>query len=290
MNLTFYIVDVFAEKKYQGNQLAVFCNAVGLSKEEMQIVAREMNFAETSFIVSDKKVNDGYDVKIFTPDFEVPFAGHPTLGTAFVIKEYYEGGLPQEIGLNLEIGRIPVTFAQDGYVWMKQNSPQFGRMPDSSIIAGILGISIEDIDAGFPVQEVSTGLPSIIVPLNSLDAVKRCRINHPEFMKFAEETFSANVLVFSRQTYNRENDLNVRVFADDSGYPEDAATGSANGNLAGYVLEYGYFGGDQIEYRVEQGFEMGRPALLKIRAIKADNLFEINVGGKVFPVAKGEWF
>lgn len=289
-SLPFYIVDVFGEEKYQGNQLAVFRNAAGLSKDEMQSMAKETNFAETTFILSDKKVDGGYDVKIFTPDFEVPFAGHPTLGTAYIIHKEIENELSERVNLNLGVGQIPVTFEQAGDIWMKQNPPLFGRTPDVRTISEILGIGIEDIDADFPIREVSTGLPSIIVPLASLAAVKKCKINHGKYEKFLQESTSANILVFCKETYKKENNINVRVFCEDSGFPEDAATGSANGNLAGYLLEYGYFGSTQLQYRVEQGYEMGRKSLLKIKAVKTDSRFDINVGGKVFLISKGKWY
>lgn len=287
--ITFYIIDVFAEEKYQGNQLAVFRNIADLSKTEMQKIAKETNFAETTFILSDSKVNNGYEVKIFTPDTEVPFAGHPTLGTAFIIHKEIENELSEKINLNLGVGQIPVTFEQNKYIWMKQNPPLFGRTLDVKTISEILSIGIEDIDTNFPIQQVSTGLPSIIVPLNSLNAVRQCQINHSKYKRFLQETFSANILVFCKETYKRENNINARVFCEDLGFPEDAATGSANGNLAGYLLEYSYFSSSRLEYSAEQGYEIGRKSLLKIKASKTSSHFDINVGGKVFLVAKGEW-
>lgn len=289
-SMSFYIVDVFAEEKYQGNQLAVFRNAAGLSKDEMQRIARETNYAETTFILSDSKVKNGYDVKIFTPDFEVPFAGHPTLGTSFIIHREIENGLTDRVNLNLGVGQIPVTFEQNSDIWMKQNPPRFGRTVDRKTVSEILSINIDDIEAHFPIQEVSTGMPSVIVPLKSLGAVRQCRVDHTAYKRFLQEAFSANILVFCKETYEKENQLNVRVFCEDSGFPEDAATGSANGNLAGYLLEYGYFNSSQSQYRVEQGYEINRKSLLKVKAGKTDGQFDINVGGKVFLVAKGEWF
>lgn len=172
---------------------------------------------------------------------------------------------------------------------MEQKAPQFGRKVDSKAISEILSIDESDVDDRFPVWEVSTGLPSIIVPLRTMDAVKRCRVNLERFMEFVREAFSANILVFSKETLFEENDLHARVFADDAGIPEDAATGSANGNLAGYLLETGYFGNDQLNYRVEQGYEMGRPSLLKVKAGKANGKYDIRVGGRVITVAKGDW-
>lgn len=288
--LTFCIVDVFAEEKYQGNQLAVFYNCENLTQEDMQKIAKETNFSETTFIISRDKINGGYDVRIFTPEFEVPFAGHPTLGTAYVIHREFENSMPQKIVLNLGVGQIPVMFGQDEYLWMKQKQPQFGRAVDAGTVAEILGISSSWIDTGFPIQDVSTGLPSVIIPLKSLEAVRSCRINHEKFISFKSREFSSNLLVFCKDTYKNENDLNVRVFAEEAGFPEDAATGSANGNLAGYLLKYAFFKKEHIEYSVEQGFEIGRPSILKVKAGLTGNEFDINVGGRVFPVAKGEWY
>ncbi len=287
--LSFYLVDVFAEHKYQGNQLAVFTNAGGLSGTEMQNIAHETNFAETSFILSGKKEDGGYDVRIFTPDYEVPFAGHPTLGTAYIIRTEIEDSRSEKINLNLKAGQIPVIPDKEGNLWMKQNQPHFGQCVGLDTIAEILGITVNDIDKRFPVQEASTGLASVIVPLNTLDAVKRCRIHHDRYSRFLKEGLKDILLVFTDQTYHSENTLNVRVFTVDTGYPEDAATGSANGNLAAYLLEHDYFSSARLQYDVEQGYEMGRPSLLKICANKSGKLFDINVGGKVILTARGEW-
>ncbi|MBN1814459.1 MAG: PhzF family phenazine biosynthesis protein, partial [Anaerolineae bacterium] len=125
--LTFYIVDVFAERKYSGNQLAVFRKAAGLSTDEMQAIAREMHFSETTFVLSDQPRDGGYDVRIFTPQAELPFAGHPTLGTAFVIRQEIIGRPAEQVILNLQVGPIPVTFDGD-ILWMKQVEPQFGEV------------------------------------------------------------------------------------------------------------------------------------------------------------------
>jgi len=282
-------VDVFAEEKYQGNQLLVFRQAGHLTQAEMQKMAKEINFSETTFIMSDEKNNGGYDVKIFTPDTEIPFAGHPSLGTAFILQKEVEKTAVDKILLNLGVGQIPVTFTKTQELWMRQNQPVFGPVIDRQVMAEILNLDPEDFDPSYPITAVSTGLPFIIVPLKSLETVKKCLINHPGFKSFIRQNFSANILVFCRETYREGNDLNVRVFCDDSGFPEDPATGSGNGCLAAYLLKYNYLGKSRIEYQVEQGYEIGRPSLLKIRAQLAAGEYEINVGGKVFLVAQGTW-
>jgi len=289
MPLPYYLVDVFAEEKYQGNQLLVFREAACLTVSEMLKIAKEINFSETTFIMSDQKTNNGYDVKIFTPDVEIPFAGHPSLGTAFILHQEVEQGKSDRIILNLGVGQIPVTFTKNQELWMRQNQPSFGPEIAKEIMADILCIPPEDIDGTFPIEEVSTGLPFIIVPFKSLIDMKKCRVNHDMFKSFIKKNFSANILVFCPETYNQKNDLNVRVFCDDFGFPEDPATGSGNGCLAAYLLKHNYFGRKCIEYRVEQGYEIGRPSLLKVRARQEGENYEINVGGQVFLVARGIW-
>jgi trans-2,3-dihydro-3-hydroxyanthranilate isomerase len=289
--LTFYLVDVFAEEKYAGNQLSVIRNASALSSDQMQRIANEMHFSETTFILSDKEHNGGYDVRIFTPAREMPFAGHPTLGTAYVIRQNIAEGTINKVVLNLKVGQIPVTFEKDGkgqeILWMKQIPPIFGKTFDVEKVSEVLGLDAGEIDGKFPIQEVSTGLPFVIVPLKTLDAVKRVRIDNNRHSQLTKET-QAEILVFCPETYNKENNLNVRVFVDLFGIPEDPATGSANGCLAGYLSRYHYFGGHLVSARVEQGYEIGRPSLLHLKAENREGVIHVFVGGKVVMVARGE--
>jgi trans-2,3-dihydro-3-hydroxyanthranilate isomerase len=287
--MKYFVVDVFAENKYEGNQLAV-CIPEGkiVEQKEMQQIAKEINFSETTFIMSGLQHNGGYDVKIFTPDSEIPFAGHPTIGTAHIIRHFLEGDDDKEIKLNLKVGQIPVVFNEQ-YAWMTQNEPNFGTEIDVNTIAKILQIDTVDVNIDFPIQVVSTGLPSIIVNLKTLDAVKRCKINHRLYNEILEEIGNANILVFTTETVNPENDLHARVFMFTSGHLEDPATGSANGNLAGYLLKYNFFNSNEINYNVEQGYSIGRPSLLKVNAQKTDAKYLIQVGGRNFVVAEGKW-
>jgi trans-2,3-dihydro-3-hydroxyanthranilate isomerase len=290
---TFYIVDVFAEEKYAGNQLAVFRGAKALSDAEMQRIAKEMNFSETTFILSDEKRKGGYDVRIFTPETELPFAGHPTLGTAYVIQHEIVKEPVDEVVLNLKVGQIPVTFSYDGkhadILWMKQLNPVFDQTLDAGLISEVLSLDLRDVDERFPVQEVSTGVPCIIVPLKTLDALKRARISRDRYFEFVKDTQAKTILIFCPKTYKKENDLNVRFFADYYGVPEDPATGSGNGCLAGYLVKHRYFGKDRINIRVEQGYEIGRPSLLLLKAEEKGEEIDVYVGGKVLMVAKGEF-
>lgn len=293
MNRRMYILDVFAEQKYAGNQLAVIRDAEGLSGEEMQTICREMNYSESTFVLSDQMSNGGYDVRIFTPGEEVPFAGHPTLGTAFLIQQELIQQPVEQVILNLKVGQIPVTFsyteaAQPDILWMKQMPPTFGRTFSAEEMAAVLGIEPRQVDDRFPIQEVSTGLPFVIMPLKDLAAVKQCQTNTKALLKLLETAEAKNVLVFAADTYHRENDLNVRVFTDYLGIPEDPATGSANGCLAGYLAKYRYTGTSQVDVRVEQGYEIGRQSLLLLRSQDHGETIEVFVGGKVQMIAKGE--
>lgn len=287
----FYLVNVFAEEKYAGNQLAVVRYASSLSSERMLEIANEMHFSETTFILSDERRNGGYDVRIFTPSTEVPFAGHPTLGTAHVIKHFITNDDVDNVVLNLKVGQIEVCFEKakenQEIVWMKQMPPTFGKTFSAARLAAVLNLDETDFDSKYPIQEVSTGLSFIIVPLKTLDAVKHARINLDKLVELAKEV-QAGILVFCPETYKKSNNLNVRVFADLFGVPEDPATGSANGCLAGYLSHHRYFGSDKVNVRVEQGYEVRRPSLLLLKAENNEAKIDVYVGGKVFLVAIGK--
>jgi trans-2,3-dihydro-3-hydroxyanthranilate isomerase len=290
--LRFYIVDVFAESKYSGNQLAVFRDATKLSTREMQRIAQEMHFSETTFITSEEERNGGYDVRVFTPETELPFAGHPTLGTAYVLQKEIIHKPSTTIKLNMKVGQIPVTFTfRKGKVdllWMKQKAPIFGREFEPKPVGKLLGLALSDLDLDLPIMEVSTGVPFIIVPLQSLKAVQNVQIERNNFLEFVRNIDAKSLLIFTRQTYHKENDLNVRVFVPTFGVPEDPATGSGNGCLAAYLVQYQYFEKNQIDVRVEQGYELDRKSLLYLKSTKTNKEIEVNVGGKVQFIAKGE--
>jgi trans-2,3-dihydro-3-hydroxyanthranilate isomerase len=287
--LRYYIVDVFAEKKFTGNQLAVFRDARKLFNEEMQVIAREINYSETTFILSDQPNNDGFDVRIFTPKEEVPFAGHPTLGTAYIIHDEILQGKTKDVILNLKVGQISVTFGQDGYCWMKQIQPTFGQQYKPAALAHILGLEDSDVDDRFPIEEVSTGLPFFIVPLKNIAALKKARVDKEKYFDFIKNAAAKGILVFCPETHEPQNDISVRVFVDYYGVPEDPATGSGNGCLAGYLVKHRYFGKETIDLRAEQGYEIGRPSLLLLRAEGQDDNINISVGGKSIIVARGEF-
>ncbi|SUV09208.1 MULTISPECIES: PhzF family phenazine biosynthesis protein [Priestia] len=289
-SIQYSIVDVFAQRKYTGNQLAVFKDAGSLSDKEMQQMAKEINFSETTFITSASPQKGEYDVRIFTPTEEVPFAGHPTLGTAYVIREELEEKDTEELTLHYKAGPTPVTYdEQKDVLWMTQGQPTFGKVLDKKQVADVLNLDEAYIDMRFPVQEVSTGLPVILVPLTSLEAAKEINVDKEKYFKLIENTEAKAIMVFSPETYHEDHHVNARDFADYYGVPEDAATGSANGCLAAYLVKYGYFNQQAIDICVEQGYEIGRPSLLYVKASYDGEIFHIKVGGKVEMIARGEW-
>lgn len=288
----FYILDVFAEEKYAGNQLAVVRNAKSLSDNQMQKIAKEMNYSETTFILSDEQQNGGYDVRIFTPEAEVPFAGHPTLGTAFVIQHKIMREPAETVILNLKVGQIPVKFhkTDEGkdILWMKPNEPIFGEIFQPDEIISFLSVHKEDIDERFPIQHVSIGVDFIFVPLKTLEAVRMVGVAREKLFEWVKDKQAKTIFVFCPQTYSPENHMNVRLFADCFGIPEDPATGSANACLAAYMVKHRYFGKDKIDIQVEQGYEIKRPSLLYLRAENKQGKIDVSVGGKAIMVAEGQ--
>jgi len=290
LNLPFHIVDVFAEEKYAGNQLAVFRDEEGLPGELMQRIAKEMNFQESTFITGVDLDSLVFKVRIFTKERELPFAGHPTLGTAYVIQKAIVGRQVEKVTLDLKAGMIPVTFSYlDGeadVLWMKQLNPVFGETHPPEAVAEFLGLEPGDIDADWPIQEVSTGVPFFMIPLTSRDAVVRTRINREKLEAYTQGTEAKSPLVFCREPVYPENHLKVRMIGSTG---EDPATGSANGCLAGYLAKHRYFGGPRVDVRVEQGYEIGRPSLLYLMSEDRGEEIDVYVGGRNVMVAKGEF-
>jgi trans-2,3-dihydro-3-hydroxyanthranilate isomerase len=282
------MVDVFAEEKLEGNQLAVIIDE-GLSMDKMQQIAKEFNFSETAFITSVDKENHIYGVRIFTPESELPFAGHPTLGTAYIIQQVIIGESVEEIILVMKAGEVPVKFTYTKSVpdllWMKQMEPIFGKKHDPKPFTEILGLKTEEIDSEYPIQEVSTGLPFFIIPLRTRKAVSKTTLDVDKLKAYTEKTDAKWPLVFCKNPENPGNHLKARVITT---FTEDPATGSANGCLAAYLVKHRYFDSLRIDIRVEQGAEVGRPSILYLRADEKPDGIIVHVGGKVTMVAKGK--
>jgi len=289
----FHLVDVFATERYAGNQLAVVEDSRSLTDERMGALAAEFDFSETTFVSLD---GEPYHARIFTPREEIPFAGHPTLGTAWVVRERAGDdldGAADEVVLDLPVGEVPVDVRPtDGAetLWMRQPTPTFGERRSHERAAAVLGLPVDALDHNLPVQAVSTGLPTVVVPLCDREALTEVEIDRAAYDAFVADREAKNVLAFCSDPREARNDLAVRVFAPYYGVPEDPATGSSNGCLAGYLARHDADANGDVSARVEQGYEMGRPSLLFLDAragTDADDGIKVEVGGRVVPVGSG---
>ncbi len=289
MKLPLFIVDVFAEAKYEGNQLAVVFDEVGLDTEMMQKITREMHFSETTFITGYDLEKAVFKVRIFTPEGELPFAGHPTLGTAYIAQRELLKKDVEKLTLDMKAGLIPVEFnyknGEPDLLWMKQLNPEFGDSHPVEKFAGFLGLDVEDFDLDYPIQEVSTGVYFYIVPLKTREALKRVKVDNEKLEAYSKGKKAKWPLIFCREPEAPENDLKARMV---TAFTEDPATGSANGCLTGYLVKHKYFGDSTIDVRVEQGAEIMRPSILYLKGSEKGDEISVEVGGKVAYVAKGE--
>jgi trans-2,3-dihydro-3-hydroxyanthranilate isomerase len=284
-------VDVFSSRPLEGNSLAVFPDGRGFSDEEMQAVAREMNLSETTFVLPrDPAVErlKGIRVRIFTVLEELPFAGHPTLGTAFVLRDARKA---QEVTLDLNVGQVPVRFEQSNgspvFGEMTQMEPKFGAQHDQGTVARVTGLKIEDLDSSLPVQTVSTGFGFTIVPLRSLAAIGRLHIDQQRVAEYLENSEGKFFYFVTRETEERAARLHARMIFYNG---EDPATGSAAGCAAAWMVAHGVAKPEE-RVLIEQGFEMKRPSHIFVRAGKTDNrVVNVRVGGHAIEVMRGEVF
>jgi trans-2,3-dihydro-3-hydroxyanthranilate isomerase len=294
--LLFVQVDVFTERVFAGNPLAVVFEAAGLSDTEMQAIAREMNCSETTFLLPPTRPDCAARVRIFTPAREIPFAGHPTIGTAWVLAT--EQLLPPNTRrFNLEegIGPVEVTLegepARPGFLWMRHGEARFGpELARRADFARALGLAESDLLAGAPICTGSTGNSFLYVPLRDREVVDRARLDVPALLAVQGEGPKVGVFVFAPDPDPKVGRVYSRMFAPHtSGTPEDPATGSASGPLGAYLVERGLvMPAATVDIVSEQGTRMGRPSFIRIRVgMSAGRVSEILVGGSVVPVIEG---
>ncbi|HEY4381000.1 MAG TPA: PhzF family phenazine biosynthesis protein [Acidobacteriaceae bacterium] len=289
-------VDVFAERPLQGNGLAIFTDARGLTTDEMQALARETNLCETTFILPrDEHVERerGVHVRIFTVREELQFAGHPTLGTAsWLCQNHPVFAGADQITLDLRVGPIPVNFApkQEGYGvfgTMRQKDPTFGTIHEPKGIAAALGLTTDDLDPALPVQTVSTGLPFCIVPLRSLEVAARLSIPQPLAQTYLASTDAKFFHCITRAAAGSGADWHARMQFYNG---EDPATGSASGCTIAYLVRHALASSDQ-PIVLEQGVEMLRPSRIYVQASRElDSVVNVRVGGRTIPIATGRFF
>jgi trans-2,3-dihydro-3-hydroxyanthranilate isomerase len=283
--LAYEVFDVFAEAPLAGNPLAVVFGAGALDTARMQALARETNLSETTFVLGDAARDGAFDVRIFTPASELPYAGHPTLGSAFAIRARLLGGDAKELLLRLGVGLVPVRFESDGVVWLTAPAARFEKLDRPERAAAALGLAPEVLHPSLPVETQVAGVRQLFVPLRDVHALERCRIDAAAYDALRASGGADSLYAFAAGARDPANDFSVRLFAPAKGVPEDPATGSAAGWLGAYLLRHRALGDRPVDVRLEQGHALARPSLLRVRASQAG----VEVGGRVIPVARGEW-
>ncbi|MGP0564815.1 MULTISPECIES: PhzF family phenazine biosynthesis protein [unclassified Nitrospina] len=291
MELTFYQVDVFTDQPLAGNPLAVFVDAEGLDADQMLAIAREMNLSETTFLFSSKQTDCDFQVRIFTPGKEIPFAGHPTLGTAHVLFQHGFLG-PDRNACRFEMGVGPVNVTREGVAFMmEQPQPEIqGPRTDRQAIAQALGLDTKDLHPDLPAQVVSTGFPALLVPLKSLDPAGRIALNLTRLRGILGDVDM--IYPFCLETVNPSAHVHTRGFAPFIGIPEDPATGSVAGAMGAYLAQHQVLDTTRLsELTLEQGLEINRPSEIKVSVkMTGGQICSIRVGGKARTVAEGRLF
>ena len=292
LKLEYHLLDVFTRRQFGGNPLAVFPDSDDVPDRVMQSIANELNLSETTFIQKPRADASDCTVRIFTPKRELPMAGHPTIGTAFAI---LKNGLlePKSRGrlvFDEGVGPVTVDFRHDGGrpsdLWMHQLLPVFRDILDKATVARLLSLEASEVVPDCPVQVVSCGLPVILVPLRSLDSVRRVAVRQELLDSELRQIECRELFVFTLETENQESSVHCRMFAPRVGIPEDPATGSAHGPLGSYLFRYGLSDGTRIVS--EQGFEMGRPSIIQVRICSAGcEIMDVLVGGECAVVGSG---
>jgi trans-2,3-dihydro-3-hydroxyanthranilate isomerase len=287
---SFVQLDVFSSRPFEGNALAVFSDGRGLSDQQMQALAREMNLSETTFVLPGDAAAErerGIRVRIFTVQKELPFAGHPTLGTAFALRGSTGVG---EVALELNVGKVPVRFeekpGQPVFGEMTQKDPEFALIHDRETVVRATSLRDGDIDPSLPIQTVSTGLTFTIVPLRGLDVMRRLQVDLASSTEYLQQSGGGNFFYFvTRETVDPAARLHARMLMYGG---EDPATGSAAGCSAAWMVAHGVAQPDE-QVLIEQGVEMLRPSRIFVRASRRDDrVVNVRVGGNVVEVLRGE--
>ena len=282
------MVDVFAERLYSGNPLAVIVYSEPLPDDTMQRIAAEMNFSETTFVATTKDSDDGYALRVFTPVREIAFTGHPILGTAWVVQHFLSPSACARIYLNLGLGQVPVDFELDAndneLCWFVAPQMTPGAIIDPQEMAAALGLAASDIDSRTPIQVISAGTAAIIVPLRDRDALQRARLDLGSFAPLAAAGHPPLTYLYCRETREEANDIGARFFFEAGEVREDPATGNGAAFLGAYLLHHADTGPGELHLRIEQGEQLQRPSLIYLQA----NSKQVRVGGSVVATVAGE--
>jgi trans-2,3-dihydro-3-hydroxyanthranilate isomerase len=298
MQYRFCTADVFTDRPFGGNPLAVFLDARGLDTVWMRLVAREFNLSETVFVFPAERPGHMRRLRIFTPEAELPFAGHPTIGAAHVLASL--GLIPLAEGVTRivfeeGVGPVPVSIhAQNGQpVFVELTAgqlPEFGPPPPAvDSIAATLSLAASDVLGGENApQAVSCGIPFLFVPVRGREVLARVRVDRALWQQHLATYWAPHLYVFSFDGEMPRSDVRARMFAPGLGIAEDPATGAAAAALAGYLGRHRAVQGGTLRWQIEQGFEMGRPSLVRVEADTRDGtIVSVRVGGASVLVSEG---
>lgn len=295
----FYTTDVFTNQAFGGNPLAVFPDAGDLTPERMQRIANEFNLSETVFVLPPQDAKHAKRLRIFTPQQELPFAGHPTVGTAVVLAAIGDIACPSgETSVIFEenIGPIPITirtpaeepiYAQFSVAQL----PEFGPpAPPPEMVAAAVSLTVDDLELDVtPIQTASCGVPFMYIPVRHLAGVERARVNQTALDQLPQNPWTSHLYVFSRETVTPEGSVHARMFAPGMGLTEDPATGSAASSLSAVLALTETQSSGTLRWRIEQGFEMQRPSLIDVEADLNDGVITaVRVGGQAVLISQGE--
>nr|WP_319571079.1 PhzF family phenazine biosynthesis protein [uncultured Draconibacterium sp.] len=300
--INYHIVDVFTSRKYGGNQLAVFIDYEDIvSEKNMLEIARVLNFSEVTFVKKNIE-NREFEVRIFTPEYEVPFAGHPTLGTAFVISKYLIPASKDQLTIRLKHSKIDVTISSpkdvdSSFFVMQQAAPEFLSGYDYNEVEKGLGLEVDTLDKNKPIEEISTGLPYLILPVLSLKKLNPIKLNvqkvidflirHNKYKTNSAYGLTTSLFFVTEETYEKQSNFNARMFCiEQERLVEDAATGSANGCFLAYLLKND---SANISAIVEQGFQLNRKSYIHLYGKREENKYLLEIGGQVVDVSRGVW-
>ena len=288
--LPYHLLDVFTDRAFGGNPLAVFTDGRGIPDAQMQAIARELNLSETTFVLPPRDSKNDFQVRIFTPTYEMPMAGHPTVGTAFILaREGFVKASGSETRVVFEegVGPVPVSVKwNDGapdFIEMQQPLPKFGpRFEDAETVAEMLSLEARDLDSNLPMEAVSCGVPFLFIPVNSVDAMGRIRFRADVSERVLRELGAGSgVFVFARDGQFPGSDVHGRMFAPGLGVMEDPATGGACGPLGCYLVRHRVLMSEgELRCVIEQGVEMGRPSFLHVAITHTGGeITAVKVGG-----------
>ena len=295
----YHLVDVFTDQRFGGNPLAVFPDAQGIPEPLLQKIAKELNLSETTFVLPPQDPANTCQVRIFTTNEELPMAGHPTVGTAYVLVR--EGlvpapGIDFELHFEEKVGLIPVqvqrTSAGPGRITMQQPLPTFGEpLAQRGELAAVVGLTAEDLEPELPIQMVSCGVPFTLLPLRSRAILQRARLRLDLWDRHLAHSPGPSMLLCTKDPETPQGTFQVRMFAPNHGVLEDPATGGAAGPFGSYVVRHGWLpAAPETRLVVEQGFGMGRPSFLHVtlNAEGPQAIRRVRVGGDCVGIGRGE--